>query len=65
MAQYSLAVNAFKNPRRNNLFHSEAFFRLHDNGTGRYYEWLDEAGHSKAAIHFTEIKFDEQIMCIT
>lgn len=54
MSTYTLAINAFKTAGNESLFHGPAFFALHDNGTGLYYEWLDDAGAPVARIHFTE-----------
>lgn len=56
MAIHTLSVNRFVDPRRYHLFYSEDFFKLHDDGTGRYYEWLDQDNRPVAAIHAGQIE---------
>lgn len=52
MAAFCLLENQFAGDGFRSLFHAPAFFRLHDNGDGRYFEWANGKG-VRACVHFT------------
>lgn len=54
MTDYSLVENAFVGSDRDELFQHEAFFRLHDELGGAYFE-LCRRGRAAAVIHFTQV----------
>ncbi len=51
-ADSRLQENAFAGDGLRSLFHAPAFFRLHDSGRGRYFEWVVD-GVARACVHFT------------
>jgi hypothetical protein len=55
MSDHQLIVNAFAPSDLDSLFHDPAFFRLHANERGRYYQWSDER-RAVGTIHFTEVE---------
>jgi hypothetical protein len=52
MPEYRLLENVFAGARLGSLFQDAAFFRLHNAGQGRYFEWA-EGDRVVASVHFT------------
>ena len=52
MAEFRLAENEFAGAGLGGLFHDPAFFRLHNAGQGRYFEWV-QSERVAACVHFT------------
>jgi len=54
MSEYRLLENNFAGERVGNLFHEAAFFRLHSEGRGYYFEW-SKGEQVAASVHFTPV----------
>lgn len=52
MADFDLVEGGIEEGGPGCLFHTPAFFRLHAQGGGRYYEWVRK-GRAVACVHFT------------
>ncbi|HEX8555186.1 MAG TPA: GNAT family N-acetyltransferase [Sphingomonas sp.] len=51
---HNLVVNLFAEADFGCLFHEPAFFRLHAEQDGRYFQWM-EGGKVRAGVHFTQV----------